>query len=55
MNDERMKRFVEEIRKQREEEFCLKSGHLFETNICKHCGKPKATLVKMEDEEHDKL
>ena len=50
MNDERMKKFVAEIRKQREEEYCMKSGHLFETNTCKHCGKPKITLVKLGDE-----
>ena len=50
MNEERMKKFVEDIRKQREEEFCRKSGHLFESATCKHCGKPKVTLVKLGDE-----
>lgn len=39
MDEERMNRFVEEVRKQRENEFCGK-GHYFDVDdCCKGCGR----------------
>ncbi len=41
MDEERMDRFLKEIRKQRKNEFCKRTGHYFEDyDGCRNCGKP---------------
>ena len=41
MDEERMKRFLKEVRKQRENEFCKRTGHYYEEEDgCRNCGKP---------------
>ena len=46
MDEERMKNFLKEIKKQREEEYC-KRGHYFEgDDACKNCGKMLTELFQ---------